>query len=135
MAFVPNYVSWPHLSTSGSCDGVEPTMSVRLAIVWYAGFWDIPRLFSVRVGGGYLVFDSPFDDVLDDYRPDFTASLVESDAELTEDAIRSAAETASVLGTIPVSELEFDESRRAFVAIPDTIGGHLISERAPDHLP
>lgn len=92
---------------------------MRLDIAWYRGFWDVPRLFSVRIDGGYLLFDCPFDDVLDDYRPDFSVAFVESESELTDDATIAAAETSRSLGTVPKSELTFDETRRRFVEVPD----------------
>ncbi|HEY3201123.1 MAG TPA: hypothetical protein VGK55_11300 [Actinomycetes bacterium] len=41
-------------------------------ILSYGEFWDVPRLFVVTVPDGLLVFDSPFDQDLDDYRPEYT---------------------------------------------------------------
>ena len=102
-------------------------MSLRLEIVWYAGFYDVPRLFSVRVAGGYLLFDCEFDDTLDDYPSVYRVTLIESESELTQAATRSAAETSRSLGTVRLSDLEFDESRRLFVEIPDHLDGPAIS--------
>jgi hypothetical protein len=97
---------------------------LRFDIAWYSGFWDVPRLFSVRVDGGYLLFDCEFDDVVDDYSSVYRVTLVRSESELTSDATRSAAETSPLLGEVPVADINFDESRRRFVEIPDRIGGH-----------
>jgi hypothetical protein len=36
-------------------------------IVWYADFYDVPRLLCAKVLGGTVVLDSPFSDALDEY--------------------------------------------------------------------
>jgi hypothetical protein len=46
-------------------------MAEMTRILSYGEFYDVPRLFVVTVNEGLLVFDSPFDDDLDDYRSDY----------------------------------------------------------------
>ncbi len=75
-------------------------MSLRLDIVWYRGVYDVPRLFSINVDGGYLLFDCVFDDISDGYPSVFSVTLVKSETELTADATVWAAETSQFLGNV-----------------------------------
>jgi len=80
----------------------------------YREFYDIPRAIVAGDGQHTYFFDCPFDEVLDDYAPEYDvyimpqlsqADLSGSWEALTQRAIRK-------LGRIPVSDLRFDATQR-----------------------
>lgn len=94
------------------------TMTQEWIDIRYRDFWDVPRIFVLIIEGRLLLADCPFSDQLDDF-PDFY-SLYELDPAVTvsdEGSWENLHEQAiSDLGTIPVSEVIFDETKRKRVS-------------------
>ena len=90
-----------------------------IPIYAYRGFFDVPRSFLIptKDQSGYFLFDCLFDDKLDDYRTEY---LIYEIPEIGDDllagdwAILPSLKTRD-LGSIPITEMEFDESRRGAV--------------------
>ena len=80
----------------------------------YRDFWDVPRFILCTVEGIELLLDSGFDDSLDEYPPEYKVYALPP--ELEPDSANSWAQLPSpkarYLGSIPVSEIEFDASKR-----------------------
>jgi hypothetical protein len=78
----------------------------------------VPRTFVVTLPDGFLVFDSPFSEALDEYEPDYSVYFLPwSEAHLLHDGWNEFAKRGQLRGRIPVNEVEFDEwSRRSMVA-------------------
>ena len=92
-------------------------MAELTRILSYGEFYDVPRLFVVTVDEGLLVFDSPFDEDLDEYRPDYAVYFLPwSEARRLHGRWDTLTEGAEHRGVVPVSEVEFDESRRRLVS-------------------
>ena len=47
-------------------------MADRWLPIRYRDFWDVPRLIVVETEGRVLLLDSAFDDVLDEFSPEYT---------------------------------------------------------------
>ena len=81
----------------------------------YREFYDVPRLILVEMDDKALLLDSPFDQEADEYTDSFRVYSL-SMASATELRGRTSWNGAAALGTfiasIPVSEVEFDPSRR-----------------------
>jgi hypothetical protein len=74
---------------------------------------DVPRVFVVTVSDGMLVFDSPFDEALDEYCSEYTVSFLPwSEARRLHGSWETLTEGAEARGRIPVEEVEFDKTRR-----------------------
>ena len=85
-------------------------------ILSYGEFWDVPRLFVVTVDDGLLVFDSPFDEELDEYRPEYSVYFLPwREAHRLHGSWATLTEDAELRGVVPVSETRFDETRRLMV--------------------
>jgi hypothetical protein len=87
-----------------------------LAIVEYRDFYDVPHLLLVDGGqGDYWMLDGSFDDVLDDYSPDYTISHAGNDRDAARAyfaAVCAGSTRSDVLARIPCSRVEFDPTRR-----------------------
>jgi hypothetical protein len=71
---------------------------------------DVPRVFVVTVSDGMLVFDSPFDEALDEYCSEYTVSFLPwSEARRLHGSWETLTEGAEARGRIPVEEVEFDK--------------------------
>lgn len=85
-----------------------------MATIRYREFYDVPRVFLVRHKGVLFLFESLFDEKLDDYSPQYDVymmpELVEEDLHASWEDISSKATRG--LGTIPVSAVRFDPSKR-----------------------
>ena len=80
----------------------------------YWDFWDVPRAILAKLGEETYFLDCPFDDVLDDYRPEFTVYLM---PQLSNDEVVAGARhlpklALSVLGTWPVAATRLDPTLR-----------------------
>jgi hypothetical protein len=77
-------------------------------------FYDVPRLVVVEYQGVVYVFDSPFDDELDDYPDHYTVyRLPRSELRRLDAASwEGLAAAGEELGRIPVADVEFDATRR-----------------------
>lgn len=98
----------------------------RLAIR-YREFYDVPRIFLVEFGGEFYLFNSSFDDGLDDYRPDYEVHRIPAPAPGELDGTWDGLLERSTerVGVIPVSKVKFDRSRRKWIedaALADILG-------------
>jgi len=80
----------------------------------YREFWDVPRSFLVRFRGRLFLFESLFDDALDDYPPRYKVHLM---PDLAEDELKGSWEHLSRrsvgwLGEVPVQSVKFDPTLR-----------------------
>jgi hypothetical protein len=86
------------------------------APITYRGFYDVPRMFVLRLRGAQLFFDCPFDDELDDYPDTYTVYRL-PDALAVEN-VPSWYDLPAMgerLGRIPLAEVHFDPTRRRSV--------------------
>ena len=91
-------------------EGLTPILS-------YRDFYDVPRTFVVTTPDGLLVFDSPFDDELDDYRPEYTVHFLPwSEARRLHDPWDTLTNGAERRGQVPTVDVAFDETRRLMVS-------------------
>jgi hypothetical protein len=84
------------------------------AQIRYREFYDVPRIFLVRIGERDLLFTGLFDESLDEY-PDFYDVYLMP--PLGEDELRGSwvnlhEKATRRLGRIPVTEVGFDTTRR-----------------------
>ncbi|WP_257387194.1 hypothetical protein [Tahibacter caeni] len=86
-----------------------------LRIVECRDFYDVPHVILAAGGLGYWMLDAPFDDVLDDFSPEYSLSFagVDSDgARAYFAAVCEGRTAADVIGRIARTRLEFDATRR-----------------------
>jgi hypothetical protein len=63
------------------------------------------------------VFDAPFDESLDEHRPEYSVYFLPwSEAKRLHGSWNALTEGAELRGRIPVKEVEFDETRRLMVS-------------------
>ena len=83
----------------------------------YRGYWDVPRIFYLTDGGQTYLFDCMFSEDLDDYPDDYRVYLMppltEADVAGSWDGLSRLAK--AYLGTIPVRDVRFDETRRRLI--------------------
>jgi hypothetical protein len=84
--------------------------------VQYRDFYDVPRLVAVEHQGRVYLFDSPFDDDLDEYVDHYTIyRLPESagtEVKLKDASWEGLVSAGEEIGRISVTDVEFDETRR-----------------------
>ena len=84
------------------------------ADIRYRDFYDLPRIFITNYQGQLYLFDCPFDDELDDYPDSYHVyqlpALTEADLEGSWEHLPEL--TTSFLGVIPVTEIQFDPTKR-----------------------
>ncbi len=81
----------------------------------YAEFYDVRRVFVAEHDGSVYVFDCPFDEDADDYRPSYTVHRVRA-ATLANTVSMSWSALVALgepVGQCKVSEVRFDPTRRA----------------------
>jgi len=80
----------------------------------YRDFYDIPRLIAVEFEHSLYLFDCPFDEGPDDYCPSFTVYRLPLEARplLDDDSWTGLTARGEIVGRVPTSDLELDESRR-----------------------
>lgn len=98
-------------------------------VVWYRDFYDVPRLFAVAVRGGYVLFESRFDDVLDDYAPTYELKLLAGERDRSPQEMIDEAAVLQPLGHADVAMIQFDASSRRRANVPRTIGSRLLRPR------
>lgn len=80
----------------------------------FRDFWEVPRLIVCTVHGIELLLDSEFDETSDSYAPEY--KVYQMPPELPPDQAASWANPDApkpvYLGSIPISDLEFDPSLR-----------------------
>jgi hypothetical protein len=90
---------------------------VRWVPILYRDFWDVPRLIFVRSNARHYLLVCSFDDARDDYGDEYVVYLVPptisvEDTKDWSDLLRAGHR----IGVIPVSQVEFDETKRKGVS-------------------
>ena len=80
----------------------------------YRDFWDVPRIFIVRHGNEYCLFDCKFNESIEDYESTYQVYLV---PKLSPDELNGSWDSLTEkaldhLGAVPVKDVVFDETRR-----------------------
>ena len=88
-----------------------------LAIVTYRDFYDVPRLILATDERARLwIFESKFDDELDDYSSDYVIYFAGWEDEAAQSAFARYADTGvppdGGASNVPVKLVEFDQTRR-----------------------
>ena len=84
----------------------------------YGAFWDVPRTFHLRWHGIDLIFDSEFDESLDEYSPEYIVVRVASAPPEKGTSWATSIDSGVLVGRMPVDRVRFDETRRRFVHRP-----------------
>lgn len=94
-----------------------------LRIVEYRGFHDIPRsILALDRNLEFWIFDSAFDDAIDDYPETLHVYRIGHDAAIARDTFRVRNVAGDIHGftaidTVSLSRFEFDPTRRASMFI------------------
>ena len=85
----------------------------------YREFYDVPRIFVLEVVNRFVLFDSKFDEILDDYNENYQIWLVENPYEIDWSASWSDLPRSNdiLIGKIAVKDVIFDETLRKFIDI------------------
>jgi hypothetical protein len=83
----------------------------------YRDFYDVPRAFVVSYKGRVLFFDCPFDEGVDDYPEGYEVYRLSKEGEriAQSSSWERLASYGRRLGSLPVSEVRFDRTRRAAI--------------------
>jgi len=84
-------------------------------IIRYRDFYDVPRLIlAVDQASRYWIFDSTFDDELDEYSSYYNVYSVNYDSKDAEKAIAFHSEgiKGAIESVVPVDSIRFDLSKR-----------------------
>jgi hypothetical protein len=94
---------------------IEPT--VEMVPIQYRGFWDVPRIFLARHRGRLFLFESRYDEEVEEHADSFTVYElpIDSDAELPKDWTTLSERALKELGQISVEDVQFDPSKRQAV--------------------
>lgn len=97
----------------------------------YRDFYDVPRIFITTHNGEQYLFDCPFDEELDDYSDRYTVYQLPSlsEDELQGSWVHLAERAASIVGTVPVVQVQFDTTKRN--SIDTAVLEELIGDRDP----
>ena len=107
---------------------------MQWATIQYRDFYDIPRIFITNYHGQLYLFDGPFDDELDDYPDRYQVYQLPAltEAELAGSWEHLPERATHLLGTVSVSEVQFDPTKRA--CINTTILSKLLAWPIPETL-
>ncbi len=88
----------------------------------YRDFWEVPRLIVCTVNDTELLLDSAFDEATGRYAPTYRVYALPPELNLdSADSLTAGPDSASpeavYLGSIPVSEIEFDETNRKEIEV------------------
>jgi hypothetical protein len=85
----------------------------------YRDFYDVPRMFVVRSGDKTFLFDCQFDEREDEYDTHYSVFLMPPlvETNLAGDWRKLASIAVRLLGKVPVSDVQFDASKRNTVSI------------------
>jgi hypothetical protein len=98
----------------------------------YREFYDVPRIFITTHEGKQYLFDCPFDEELDEYLDRYQVYRLPA---ISEDELQGSWEdlperAVNMLGTIPVTQVQFDPTKRN--SIDTAVLEDLIAERDPE---
>jgi hypothetical protein len=85
----------------------------------YGGFYDVPRTLMFEIADQFIVFDSKFDEIIDEYDEKYRIYLIEKPNELNWSAYWRdfPKESDTQIGEILVKDVIFDETLRKFIDI------------------
>lgn len=85
----------------------------------YRDFYDVPRIFIVHHRGMQLLFESSFDDAMDEYSDTYKVFLLPniSNDELHGSWISLPAKAIKCLGEVLIKEVAFDPSLRLEIEV------------------
>lgn len=112
---VGNLLVVSYLNATSSNDLTELSEMVNwVDIIEYRDFYDVPRVFLVEFEGSVYLFDSPFEDSIDDYGEryavyEIAANIVEN---LPRDWTDISRQAVSCCGTVSIDDVTFDSGKR-----------------------
>lgn len=82
--------------------------------ITYREFWDVPRIFFVPFDAQTYLFDCAFDEGTEDYPDQYEVFLMTrlTDEQMAGSWERIREKATRKLGTVPVSTVQFDPTRR-----------------------
>jgi hypothetical protein len=83
----------------------------------YRDFYDVPRIFITAHNGKHYLFDCPFDNELDDYSDRYRVYQLPAlkEHELDGSWERLSDRAVALVGSVPVDDVEFDQSKRKLI--------------------
>ena len=87
------------------------------AIRQFRDFWDVPRMLIIDWDGESVLLDCPFDEEREDFADEYKVYSMPSlsDAELDGSWADFPQRAIKLLGKIPVSKVQFDETSRSYL--------------------
>jgi hypothetical protein len=82
----------------------------------YREFWDVPRLFIIRLDCDVWLFDCQFDESIDDYPDRYKVYVISRDVPVNENW-NLISEKGRFLGEIRVADVAFDETKRQEISL------------------
>jgi hypothetical protein len=76
-------------------------------VIAYREFYDVPHLLVTRVGARLLLFESRFDESLDDYEPDYSVYELRPTDGLPDGSWEHLSEGLTRVGAVSLREVEF----------------------------
>lgn len=98
----------------GSEGGEDPVSAGSWLPVRYRDFYDLPRLVAVEYRGRAYLFDSPFDDEVDDYADCYTVYRLPENlvGRLDDSSWEGLLSDAEEVGRVSLADVEFDVTKR-----------------------
>jgi hypothetical protein len=98
--------------------------------IHYREVWDVPRIFVVRYGNRFLLFDCPFDEAIEDYPDSYHVYLMPplTEQDLTGSWGHLAERAIEHLADVPISHVQFDPTKRQ--SVDAALLDELIARRA-----
>ena len=84
----------------------------------YGEFYDVPRSLIFRYKDRFVLLKSSFDEEIDEYPDNYEVYVVSDSAETflnTEPWDATNWATKTHIGQVPITQIEFDESRRKLI--------------------
>ncbi len=96
----------------------------------YREVWDVPRIFLVKYGNGFFLFDCPFDEATEDYPDVYHVYLMPplTDQELAGSWGHLPERAIEHLVDLPISNVQFDPTKRQ--SLDAALLDELIARRA-----
>jgi hypothetical protein len=88
-------------------------------VIAYRDFYDVPHLLAARVGARLLLFESRFDEAIDDYEPDYSVYELPS-VELPAGSWEHLSDGLTRLAAVPLRDVEFGHDSEGRYALRST---------------
>lgn len=96
-------------------------MARWVPVIAYRDLYDVPHLVVAQVGARLLLFESRFDEALDDYEPDYSVYELAPSAELPSGSWDHLSDGLARLALIPLREVEFGHDSEGRYALRSTV--------------